>query len=215
MMMPSVNLSLLGLLLVVVPVLSSYMGEDYNDVYAGHAVDNHVYSHTTDEYDYGNADRGVQNNVTPRTTAAACTPIETLPRRVIEHSLTDCCSNNMCDDGYLCRNFNYALKCYPADDQPRNYPKVCNDQPVEGYCKEEGQGGRIELTCKQIDDLGNTLDIIIDNPNTNCISNEDCKMIGYDNYKCRFFQYFLACDTPANFLGVYPALCNAANTDEN
>mmetsp|Transcript_4211 Transcript_4211/g.6038 ORF Transcript_4211/g.6038 Transcript_4211/m.6038 type:complete len:90 (-) Transcript_4211:62-331(-) len=62
-----------------------------------------------------------------------------------------------------------------------------------------------ELDCISLADFGSDIDALIDDPRTNCLSNDDC----YDDVsKCRLFVNFLVCDQRSNFVGTYRALCD-------
>eukprot|EP00547_Thalassionema_nitzschioides_P006892 CAMPEP_0194199156 /NCGR_PEP_ID=MMETSP0156-20130528/280_1 /TAXON_ID=33649 /ORGANISM="Thalassionema nitzschioides, Strain L26-B" /LENGTH=167 /DNA_ID=CAMNT_0038924011 /DNA_START=30 /DNA_END=533 /DNA_ORIENTATION=+ len=140
-----------------------------------------------------------------RNSGLGCLPLEYVPQRAIDHSTTNCCANEDCGEGELCRSFNYALKCFPADEIPLSYPALCNDEKIEGYCEEEAVDRNRELDCISLADFGSDIDALIDDPRTNCLSNDDC----YDDVsKCRLFVNFLVCDQRSNFVGTYRALCD-------
>mmetsp|Transcript_25802 Transcript_25802/g.29503 ORF Transcript_25802/g.29503 Transcript_25802/m.29503 type:complete len:218 (-) Transcript_25802:84-737(-) len=212
MMMSSVKFTMIGFLFVFVSSMVDEADEyDYN------AADNYV-DYRTPQANKGDIyedvleeDLALEEEIEPRSSRApaTCFPVESLSKRVIEHPLGDCCANNMCDEGDLCRSFTYALKCYPASLLPDIFPALCNDEPVEGFCKPSlVEQTRQPQTCLQGSELGEALDIIINNPNTNCLQNNDCKVRGFEDAKCRFFSSnFFACDAKGNFEGVYQPLC--------
>eukprot|EP00548_Thalassiothrix_antarctica_P011160 CAMPEP_0194159282 /NCGR_PEP_ID=MMETSP0152-20130528/77740_1 /TAXON_ID=1049557 /ORGANISM="Thalassiothrix antarctica, Strain L6-D1" /LENGTH=187 /DNA_ID=CAMNT_0038868829 /DNA_START=607 /DNA_END=1170 /DNA_ORIENTATION=- len=130
--------------------------------------------------------------------AAVCDPIKNLNPKVLTHPETDCCANDMCGEGELCRNFRYALKCLAAEVQPRSKPRICNDELIPGLlCGVVGPGKR-ELPCLQLDEVSPK---IIDHVETKCSSNADCMS------KCRVYNHFLDCDEGNDFIGVFSALC--------
>eukprot|EP00548_Thalassiothrix_antarctica_P018356 CAMPEP_0194193664 /NCGR_PEP_ID=MMETSP0154-20130528/75165_1 /TAXON_ID=1049557 /ORGANISM="Thalassiothrix antarctica, Strain L6-D1" /LENGTH=187 /DNA_ID=CAMNT_0038918027 /DNA_START=427 /DNA_END=990 /DNA_ORIENTATION=- len=134
--------------------------------------------------------------------AAVCDPIKYLNPKVLTHPDTDCCANDMCGEGELCRSFNYALMCYAADYQPWILPQICNDELIPGHSCNGGGGPKRELTCQQLTEL--SLEII-DDSQTECLSNADCML------KCRLFRDFLACDEYNHFIGEFSALCPPIN----
>jgi len=200
-------------------VLEEDLASEEEDEYDYNAADNYIDS-TTRQAEKGDIYEDVleedlaleEEEVEPRSSRApaTCIPIQPLMRRVVEHPLSDCCANDMCEEGWLCRSFTYALKCYPATQLPEIFPALCNDEPVEGFCKPGlVEQTRQPQTCLQTSELGEALDVIINNPNTDCISNNDCELDGYENSKCRFFSStFLACDFAGHFDGVYRPLCD-------
>eukprot|EP00548_Thalassiothrix_antarctica_P013464 CAMPEP_0194177208 /NCGR_PEP_ID=MMETSP0154-20130528/11013_1 /TAXON_ID=1049557 /ORGANISM="Thalassiothrix antarctica, Strain L6-D1" /LENGTH=220 /DNA_ID=CAMNT_0038891709 /DNA_START=52 /DNA_END=714 /DNA_ORIENTATION=+ len=189
-----------------------YIDTDKNVYTLKKSVDENVYtlrkSVSSLNYDDGGTEEIADNVAATKMQSSDCTTIQLLHSSVFNHFLTDCCANNMCEDGFECRNFNYALKCFPADELPDYFLKVCNDEPVEGYyCNNDNVNeGRSELNCIFTDDL--PMDDLMDDPRTTCIRNEDCKVQKQDNPKCRYFRSFLACDEKADFFGVAQPLCN-------
>merc|ERR1712154_366555 len=116
-------------------------------------------------------------------------------------------ANSDCDEGFLCKNFNYALKCHPEEANPLSYSALCNDEKVDGFCEGEPVDPSKELDCVTLADFGSAVGGLINHPNTNCVSNYDCSSIETTS-KCRLFDdRFLACDRNANFVGNYRALC--------
>ena len=127
MMMSSVKFTMIGFLFVFVSSMVDEADEyDYN------AADNYV-DYRTPQTDKGNIyedileeDLALKEEIEPRSSRApaTCFPVESLSKRVIEHPLGDCCANNMCEEGWLCHIFTYALKCYPASKLPDIFPAL-------------------------------------------------------------------------------------------
>jgi len=64
------------------------------------------------------------------------------------------------------------------------------------------------LSVNKLSDLDSR---VLDSSHTTCTSNEACRVSGHDNYKCRYWGSFLACDERGHFIGTFPALCESIN----